>query len=64
VFVERELHPRKQNWQIFSTEEGIEIDESDEQNTNWKLENPSLSTHERLSQDSVLIVERVLQKSK
>jgi hypothetical protein len=31
VIVERELHPQKQDSQIFSTEEGIQIDESDEQ---------------------------------
>jgi hypothetical protein len=31
VIVERELHPEKQPLQIFSTEEGIQIDESDEQ---------------------------------
>jgi hypothetical protein len=31
VIVERELHPSKQRSQIFSTEEGIQIDESDEQ---------------------------------
>jgi hypothetical protein len=30
VIVERDLHRRKQHWQIFSTEEGIQIDESDE----------------------------------
>jgi hypothetical protein len=34
VIVERELHPAKQAWQIFSTEEGIQIDESDEQSQN------------------------------
>jgi hypothetical protein len=31
VIVERELHPPKQSLQIFSTEEGIQIDESSEQ---------------------------------
>jgi hypothetical protein len=31
VIVERELHSRKHHMQIFSTEEGIQIDESDEQ---------------------------------
>jgi hypothetical protein len=30
VIVERELHGKKQRWQIFSTEEGIQIVESDE----------------------------------
>jgi hypothetical protein len=31
VIVERDLHPVKHSWQIFATEEGIQIDESDEQ---------------------------------
>jgi hypothetical protein len=31
VIVERELHRKKQSPQIFSTEEGIQIVESDEQ---------------------------------
>jgi hypothetical protein len=31
VIVERELHPLKPSWQIVATEEGIQIDESDEQ---------------------------------
>jgi hypothetical protein len=31
VIVERELHPSKQCLQIFSTEQGIQIVESDEQ---------------------------------
>jgi hypothetical protein len=31
VIVERDLHSVKQDWQIFSTEEGIQIVESDEQ---------------------------------
>jgi hypothetical protein len=34
VTVERELHRLKQPRQIFSTEEGIQIDESDEQSEN------------------------------
>jgi hypothetical protein len=34
VIVERELHPSKQDSQIVSTEEGIQIDESDEQREN------------------------------
>jgi hypothetical protein len=34
VIVERELHPAKQHSQIISTEEGIQIDESDEQSAN------------------------------
>jgi hypothetical protein len=41
VIVERELHPVKQYSQIFSTEEGIQIDENDEQ-----LENAEPSIHE------------------
>jgi hypothetical protein len=31
VIVERDLHPLKHSWQIFSTEQGTQIDESDEQ---------------------------------
>jgi hypothetical protein len=31
VIAERELHPKKLRSQIFLTEEGIQIDESDEQ---------------------------------
>jgi hypothetical protein len=31
VIVERDLHRLKQDSQIFSTDEGIQIDESDEQ---------------------------------
>jgi hypothetical protein len=34
VIVERELHPAKQDSQICSTEEGIQIDKSDEQSQN------------------------------
>jgi hypothetical protein len=34
VIVERELHSLKQNLQIFSTEQGIQIVESDEQSLN------------------------------
>jgi hypothetical protein len=34
VIVERDLHPLKQSWQIVSTEEGIQIVESDEQEVN------------------------------
>jgi hypothetical protein len=34
VIVERELHLSKLWWQILSTEEGIQIDESDEQSQN------------------------------
>jgi hypothetical protein len=34
VIVERELHSLKQLSQIFSTKEGIQIDESDEQAKN------------------------------
>jgi hypothetical protein len=53
VIVERELHPRKQYSQIFSTEEGIQIVESEEQPRNAK---PSI--HESLESDSNVIVER------
>jgi hypothetical protein len=31
VILERELQPLKQRWQIFSTDEGIQIVESDKQ---------------------------------
>jgi hypothetical protein len=41
MIVERELHPKKHSGQIFLTEEGIQIDESDEQ-----LENVDSSIHE------------------
>jgi hypothetical protein len=34
VIVEREVHFSKQDWQIVSTDEGIQIDESDEQVVN------------------------------
>jgi hypothetical protein len=34
VIVERDLHLRKHNAQIVSTDEGIQIDESDEQSEN------------------------------
>jgi hypothetical protein len=37
VIVERDLHPRKQRSQIFSTEEGIQIVESDEQFLNAQI---------------------------
>jgi hypothetical protein len=53
VIVERELHPVKQYSQIFSTEEGIQIDESDEQ-----LRNAEPSIHESLESDSNVIAER------
>jgi hypothetical protein len=59
VTVERELHPSKQFSQIFSTEEGIQIDESDKQ-----LENAQPSIHESLELDSNVIVERELHLEK
>jgi hypothetical protein len=55
VIVERDLHLEKQYSQIFSTEEGIQIDESDEQ-----LENAESSIHKSLELDSNVIVEREL----
>jgi hypothetical protein len=51
VIVERDLHPLKDSWQIFSTDEGIQIDESDEQ-----LENAARSIYESLESDSNVIV--------
>jgi mannitol-1-phosphate/altronate dehydrogenase len=59
VIVERELHPQKQYSQIRSTEEGIQIDESDEQ-----PENAVGSIHESLESDSNVIVERELHPRK
>jgi hypothetical protein len=59
VIVERDLHPLKQSWQIFSTEQGIQIDESDEQ-----LENAEPSIHESLELGSNVIVERDLHQRK
>jgi hypothetical protein len=53
VIVERELHPSKQYSQIVSTEEGIQIDESDEQAPN--AQHP---IHESLESDSNVIVAR------
>jgi hypothetical protein len=53
VIVERDLHPQKQDLQNFSTEEGIQIVESDEQ-----LQNAEGSIHESLESDSKVIVER------
>jgi hypothetical protein len=55
VIVERELHPWKQFSQIFSTEEGIQIVESDDQS-----ENAPRSIHESLESDSNVIAEREL----
>jgi hypothetical protein len=52
VSVERDLHPEKQSSQIFSTEQGIQIDESDEQSLNAER-----SIHESLELDSNVIVE-------
>jgi hypothetical protein len=59
VIVERELHPLRQYSQIFSTEGGIQIDESDEQS-----ENAQRSIHESLELDSNVIVERDLHSLK
>jgi hypothetical protein len=59
VIVERDLHSSKQNSQIFSTEQGIQIVESDEQ-----FENASRSIHESLELDSNVIVERDLHPRK
>jgi hypothetical protein len=49
----------KQNGQIFSTEEGIQIDESDKQFWNARY-----SIHESLEPDSNVIVERDSQSEK
>jgi hypothetical protein len=59
VIVERELHPEKQQSQIFSTEQGIQIVESDEQSKNAER-----SIHESLELDSNVIVERDLHPEK
>jgi hypothetical protein len=59
VIVERELHPKKQRSQIFETEEGIQIDESDEHEKNAQR-----SIHESLELDSNVIVERNAHSSK
>jgi hypothetical protein len=53
VIVERDSHPLKQLLQIFSTEEGIQIDESDEQYSNAEA-----SIDDSLEPDSNVIVER------
>jgi hypothetical protein len=53
VIVERDLHAEKQRPEIFSTEEGIQTDESDTHS-----ENASRSIHESLDSDSNVIVER------
>jgi hypothetical protein len=55
VIVKRDLHPLKQDSPIVSTDEGIQIDESDEQ-----LKNVERSIHESLESDSNVIVERDL----
>jgi hypothetical protein len=59
VIVERDLQREKQQPQIFSTEQGIQIVESDEQSQNAE---PSI--HESLELDSNVIVERDLQREK
>jgi hypothetical protein len=59
VIVERDLHPLKHFSQIFSIEEGKQIDESDEQS-----QNAEFSIHESLEPDSNVIVESELHLSK
>jgi hypothetical protein len=53
VTVERDLHPKKQFLARLSTDEGMQIDESDEQN-----QNADLSMNESLEPDSNVTVER------
>jgi hypothetical protein len=53
------LHSAKQDSQILSTEEGIQIDESDEH-----FENAQRLMHERVEPDSNVSVERKRQPSK
>jgi hypothetical protein len=55
VILDKVLHSQKQPSQIRSTEEGIQIDESDEQK-----QNASRSIHESLEPHSNVIVEREL----
>jgi hypothetical protein len=59
VIDERDLHTQKQYSQIFSTEEGIQIDESDEQS-----ENVNSSIHESSEPLSNITLETVLQSAK
>jgi hypothetical protein len=59
VTVERDLHARKQDPQSCWTEEGIQIDESDEQ-----LQNAQHSIRETLEFDSNVIAERDAHPSK
>jgi hypothetical protein len=53
VIVEREPHPLKQLLPIFSTEEGIQIDNSEQQESN-----ADRSIHESSEPDSNVIIER------
>jgi hypothetical protein len=59
VIVERDVHPRKQFSQICSTEEGIQIVESDEQSENAEL--PICDSSEL---DSTITLERVRHSAK
>jgi hypothetical protein len=52
VTFEREEHPRKQQWQSHRTEDGMQIDESDEQS-----ENASDSIRDSREPDSKTILE-------
>jgi hypothetical protein len=49
----------KQRWQIFSTEEGIQVDESDEH-----LQNAERSIHDTLQLNSKITVERLRHSAK
>jgi hypothetical protein len=59
VIVERDLHSLKHLSQIVSTDEGIQMDESDEQSQTTEF-----SIHESLDPDSNVIVERDLHSLK
>jgi hypothetical protein len=59
VIVEKDVHPEKQHQEIFSTEQGIQIVESDEQ-----LLNALRPIYESLELDSNVIVERDLHSEK
>jgi hypothetical protein len=56
VTVERKSHPAKQDSQSFSTEKGIQIDESDQQ-----PQNAERSIHESLEAHSNITLETVRQ---
>jgi hypothetical protein len=53
VIIERDGHSKKQSSQIFSTDEGIQIDEIEGQ-----CRNADLATHESLEPDSNVMVAR------